>query len=48
MNKKITVITILSIITGLVIFNTGHNKTNVEEDIKLKSTYNQGMKGELL
>ena len=38
MNKKIIVITILSIITGLVIFNTGHNKTNVEEDIKLKST----------
>ena len=40
MHKKIIVITILSMVTGLVIFNIGYNKTNVEEDTKnpIKST----------
>ena len=37
-NKKIKLKTILLMVTGLVVFNIGYNKTNVEEDIKLKST----------
>ena len=34
MKRKIITITMLSIITGLVVFNIGYNKTNVEDDPK--------------
>ena len=34
MKRKIITITILSMVTGLVVFNIGYNKTNVEDDPK--------------